>query len=707
MLVSWNWLKEYLPLDMSPEQATQRLMMAGLNHESTEQVGDDFCIDLEITSNRPDCLGHVGIAREIGVLFDKPLKLPAAQPKSAGGDVKNFAKVRVDAPDLCPRYTARLISGVKVGNSPAWLAKRLETIGIARINNVVDITNYVLMECGQPLHAFDFRKLAGREIVVRRPKQGETLEAIDHKVYTLDPSMCIIADSEAPVAIAGVMGGASTEIGPKTTEVLIESADFAPLSVRGTSRKLKLFSDSSYRFERGVDPAGIDWASRRCCELILELCGGELCTGVIDVGAQPPAREPIVLRLPQIERILGIKVPAEEVKRILLALGCTESNSSTYVPPSHRRDLSREIDLIEEVARIHGYDQIPEDARVPMTSSHRTDWERVLDKLRGVLTAAGFDEAITTSVVPEAWDAAFSPWTDAPPLVTGQPMLEGADRVRRSIVPSLLGARQHNEARQNEAIELFETARIYLPQGQGLPLEQQSLAITSGRGYAYVKGVLEQLLLVLGIDGELTAENLLPVGEGGRGTRPDEGVPPAKTASTQPDINPHPSPLPRGEGAGGLLESDRSARLTLGGELFGFLGELSTPGKKAFSLRAPATVAEVNIGLLIKLAKLIPQQRELSEYPPMSRDLNMIVDEAIRWSDLAATVRASAGPLLEGLRYQETYRDPAKDGANKKRLLFSLTLRSPERTLTGEEADAARDAVVAACKAKHQAVLLA
>lgn len=687
MIVSWNWLKEYLPLDMSPAEATERLMMSGLNHESTDEVGSDLAIDLEVTSNRPDCLGHLGIAREIAVLFDKPLKIPAAQPKAVGGNVQNFARVRIDAPDLCPRYTARLVSGVKVGPSPSWLVDRLKTVGQASVNNVVDITNYVLMECGQPLHAFDFRRLAGREIIVRRAREGETIEAIDHVVYKLEPEMCVIADSEAPVAIAGVMGGASTEISPKTTELLIEAAEFAPLSVRSTSRKLKLRSDSSYRFERGVDPAGVDWASRRCAELVLELCGGELCEGVIDIGRGVPEREPITLRFSQLQRILGIEVPAETAVKILRALGlelpkgsagaadrgeaaapkAAERESVTLVPPSWRRDLTREIDLIEEVARVYGYDKIPEDVAVPMAPSHRTDAERVIDKVRHVLTAAGFDEAMTTSVVPQTWADAFRAWTSEESLATFLPMLKGADRLRNSLVPSLLGARAHNESAQNEEIELFETAHLYLPQPGGLPSEPWALALTSGRDYYFVKGVLEQLLAVLGIASPLVAEAY----------------------------------------QGPLLDEEKASRLTLDGEALGFLGEVSPAGRKQFNLRGATTVAEIDLGVLVKRAVLIPQHRSLSKFPPMTRDLNLIVDEAVHWADLAATVREAAGPLLESLRYQETYRDPAKDGPGKKRLLFTLTLRSSERTLTGEEADATRDAVVGACRAQHQATLLA
>ncbi len=309
MLVSWNWLKQYVPLSMPLEEFERRLMMAGLNHEGTAEVAGDLAIDLEITSNRPDCLGHIGIAREVAVLWGHPLTLPAANPKESKTPVGGLVKVRIDCPDLCLRYTARVIRGVKIGPSPRWMTRRLETVGLTAINNVVDISNYVLMECGQPLHTFDFGKLKGGEIIVRRPLAGETIEAIDHKTYPLGPEMCMICDAQDPVAIGGVMGGAQTEIAADTHEVLIEAAEFDPVSIRNTARQLNLHSDSSYRFERRVDPEGLDWASRRCCELILELAGGELAAGMVDVGRRPPRREPIVLRFSQLKRVLGIDVP--------------------------------------------------------------------------------------------------------------------------------------------------------------------------------------------------------------------------------------------------------------------------------------------------------------------------------------------------------------------------------------------------------------
>ncbi|QDU30301.1 Phenylalanine--tRNA ligase beta subunit [Anatilimnocola aggregata] len=670
MLVSWKWLQEYVTLNVSHAELTQRLMMAGLNHESTEAAGADFCIDLEITSNRPDCLGHIGVAREAAVLLGEKLKVPKPEPKTAGEAIEKSVKIQIDAPELCPRYSARLIRGVKIKPSPAWLVERLQTIGQPAINNVVDVSNYVLMECGQPLHAFDFRKLAAGQIIVRRAKNEEQFPAIDHKTYTLTSDMCVIADAERPVALAGVMGGAETEVTATTTDVLIESAQFAPLAVRGASRKLKLASDSSYRFERGTDPAGVDWASLRACELILQLAGGELAPGVIDLGPKVPAPQPIVLRLSQLKRILGIEIPAQEVERILAALGCgiseTSAASLTALPPPWRRDLTREIDLVEEAARIHGYDKIPEDIGVPMAPSHKSDHDRVLQKVRHTMTAAGFDEALTTSVVSEAWSSAFSPWTHAAPLVCNQPMLKGADRLRRSIVPSLLESRRLNESLGCDSSQLFETARIYLPLENSLPHEQWSLAAVSGHDFLTLKGVVESVL-----------------------------------ARVNPTLR-----LEVVEYRHPMLVADHAAELRVAGQRFGYLGKLSPAGLKQFGLRREATIVEFDLGALVPLAVLTPHYQTQISFPAIARDLNLIVDEPLRWSQLAGTVQAAAGERLQGISYLDTYRDVEKDGAGKKRLLFSVQLRSAERTLTGEEADQIIQRIVDSCQTKFGAKLL-
>jgi phenylalanyl-tRNA synthetase beta chain len=679
MIVSWKWIKQLVPLEVPAEEFERRLMLAGLNHEETHAVGDDLAIDLEITSNRPDCLGHVGIAREASVVFRVPLAVPDPQPPTGKTRVAELTKVAIDCPQLCTRYTARVIQGVKVKPSPKWLIDRLATLGIAAINNVADITNYVLMESGQPLHAFDFRKLEGREIMVREARQGERFEAINHKTYELAPGMCVIADRARAVALGGVMGGADTEVTSGTVAVLIEAAEFDPLSIRNTARKLSLHSDSSYRFERGLDPEGVDWASRRCCELILQEAGGELAAGVVDVGRQPPRREPIVLRLSQLKRILGIDVDAVEVRRILTALGNRESKHPhpsplpggegermlEVVPPSWRRDLSREIDLIEEVARIHGYDAIPEDVNVPMAASHRTERDRVLEKIREVLVSAGVDEAMTISLVEPKIAESFSPWTSAPPLESSTPVLRRADRLRTSLIPSLLEARRNNEAIGNHRIELFEIARIYLPVKDGLPDEQLMLGFTSGGDFLAAKGIVEVIVARL---------------------NPAQSV---EVADFQ-----HP-----------LFKSGRACELKLAGKRIGFLGEVSAKALKSFELRQPTTVAELEIGALEQFYQPIPRAVELSMYPSVSRDLNLVVAEPIRWAKLAATVRNAAGATLESIEFRDTYRDPQRLGAGKKSQLFSIVLRRKDGTLTNTEADQVRDQIVAACQREHGAEL--
>jgi len=669
MIVSLEWLRQYVAVDVSREELESRLMKSGLNHEGTEQVGDDFAIDLEVTSNRPDCLGHIGVAREAAVLWERDLKLPAARPAETKTPVEELTGVRVDCPELCPRYLARVIRGIRVGPSPDWLARRLRTIGVAVVNNIVDITNYVLMECGQPLHAFDFGKLAGGRILVRRAGAGETFTAIDHHTYELSDQMCVIGDAERAVALGGVMGGAETEVTGGTTDLLIEAADFAPISIRNTARKLNLHSPSSYRFERGVDPAGIDWASRRCCELILELAGGELAAGVVDVGEPPSRRAPVKLRLDQLQRILGIEIPPQRVRQILARLGNQEvsfdGKQVEVIPPSWRRDLTREIDLVEEVARIHGYDAIPEDVGVPMVASKQSESDRVLAKLRHVLTAAGFDEAMTISAVRREWNDAFSPWTDKPPLTCQTPILRGADTLRRSLVPSLLAARRINETLSNARIELFEIAKVYLPQEQGLPQEEWMLTLCSGGDYGQVKGVVESIVGQLNrrVEVEATVEELP------------------------------------------LVETGRGVRLAIFGDLFGFISQFDEASLKEFGLRTGATVAELRIAALESIADLVPQQQPLSPYPPVTRDLNMELDEAVHWADVAGIVRDCAGESLDDLELKEIYRDRQHVEPGKKRLLFTIALRSQQGTLTGEQADAVRDQIIEQLGRKHGAVL--
>ncbi len=660
MIVSWQWLRDYVALEIPLAELESRLMMAGFNHESTTPVGEDWAVDFEITSNRPDCLGHIGLAREAAVLFHQPLRLPDPHPPESGPAAQRQITVRVECPELCPRYTARVVRGVQVGPSPAWLRNRLATVGVASINNVVDVTNYVLWESGQPLHAFDLARLEGPAIVVRQGRPGERIEAIDHRTYDVGPGTCLIADATRPVGIGGIMGGAGSEVTPGTTDLVIEAAEFDPAAIRATARRLNLHSDSSYRFERGLDPVGVDWASRRACQLILELAGGQLSSGVIDVGRPVPPRQSVVLRLDQIERVLGITVPRERVIHILASLGGevvrSHPASVEIMPPSWRRDLEREIDLVEEVARINGYDAIPEDVRVPMAASARSAEDRLLERARQLLTAYGCDEAMTVSLVPAEWSTAFSPWTGASALQSQMPLLRGADHLRRSLVPSLLGARRTNESLGNTECDLFEVAHIYLPTATGLPREERVAAFVLAGEFADAKGLVEHLA---GLVSDLVLE-VRPIDQS-------------------------------------LLDRQRSAEIVLGDQPLAVVGELSAEALKTFELRGPVAIGELRLGVLGQHATGPPQYRRLSTQPPQTRDLNLVVAEPVTWAQVQAIARREAGPDLESLEFRDTYRHPEQIGSGQKSLLFSLVFRGQQQTLTGAEVDAAIERVVGAC----------
>lgn len=683
MLVSLKWLSKYVDLAMSHEELALRLSLSGLNHEGTDKINDDVVVDLEVTSNRGDCLGHIGVAREVSVLYGLPLTIPRPRIEPSAVGVDSLLSVENQFTEACPRYTARVIQGVTVGPSPDWLVGALQSVFWKRktdgtiepyqsINNVVDATNYVLMECGQPLHAFDYAKVADSKIIVRPGTKGEKINAIDHREYELDSTTCVIADAKQASAVAGVMGGAVSEVSDSTSDLVIESAVFTPLSVRRTARKLKLHSPSSFRFERKVDPAGVDWASRRVCEMIVDLAGGTVADGVIDTAPDIAPRQPIVLRASQLERILGIKIDAAEVTRILVELGCSEpertGESASYVPPTWRHDLTREADLIEEVARIHGYDQIPEDAPIPVAPSSRRPFDTALDRIRLILTASGLSEAMTPSVVDQKLDESLSPWTKREALETQTPMLKGARRLRRTLLPSLLDGRATNWSSASLAADLFEIAHIYLPTDKNdtLPAEQYSLGIVSGSDFFVVKGILETLCERMGIEDSLDVETVSRDG----------------------------------------LTAGTGVEIRVGDDVIGYAGVVDPKLLKKWKLPAPVTVAEISLPVLMERSKLVPQQLAVSAFPSIHRDLNFVVAESVRWSEMENVVRAAVGSELASVTYRETYRNAEKDGKNRKRVLMSVELQRHDATLSGEQADELVGKVIGACSKKLSAELL-
>ena len=674
MLVSWNWLKQYVALDASVAEVSDRLTMSGLNLEEFHESGADYCIDLEVTSNRPDCLGHLGVAREAAVLYQKPLTVPAAALRAGSTKTASVTSVTIECPDLCSQYHARVIRGVKVGPSPAWMVERLKTIGIPSINNIVDITNYVLMECGQPLHAFDLNKLHGRKIVVRRAKPNEKLQAIDHKEYPLTPDMCVIADADHPVAIAGIMGGAETEISSTTTDLLIEAALFSPLAIRNAGRKLKLRSDSSYRFERALDPHGPDWVSRRCCGLILELAGGELLAEPVFAGTKPGTEcQPITLRFAQLKRLLGIEIPPADAVRILEALGLKllgrdRDISATFAAPSNRRDLTREVDLIEEVVRIYGYDKIPADAAVPLCASKKRFPDRVSDRVRDTLAAAGFFEALTVSLVNDLERNLFTPRGSLLPLIIEHSDFPEFSRLRQSLIPSLLVSRRENERHGQFHAQLFEIARVYLSTDKSIPeiqAEPRMAGLVGGRSFHELKGVVEQIAARVNPRARVEARDF----------ECSQFVP------------------------------GRGAEVLLNGQFWGWLGELDRSVTDQLDLRDVVTVAELDLAVLESNADLVPKFQELPTQQATTRDLNFVLDEQVTWSVVEEAVRKAGGALLESVSFGGQYRGK-QIPEGKKSYLVTVTYRS-DRTLTSEEVEEAQHAVIAACASQLSAVLRA
>src|SRR4051812_44413863 len=421
MKVPMSWLKEYVDPPASPQDLAKLLVMAGVGVESVE--GD--VLDLEITANRADLLSMLGVARETGVNLRKPVRVPEVSVPEGGDDVSKACSVEVAAKDLCPRYTARAVKGVKIGPSPGWMAQRLEAAGIRPINNVVDITNYVLLESGQPLHAFDAKVLRGNRIVVRRAAPDEKIVAIDGKEYKLTKDTLVIADAERPVAIAGVMGGKDSEISDATVDVLVESAQFDPVSIRRTARRLALSSDSSYRFERGVDHDTVDWASRRAVQLILQLAGGKAMAGVIDVSAPRPARPVAKVRPARISQVLGMAVAPARVREILTGLGAQVAGGDQELEvtsPIGRPDLKIEVDYIEEVARIEGYDKIPSDPRFGVRVAGDNLEDLVREEVRATLCGLGAYECPTWSFAEANTPNRVSFWTAGAPIPLRDPL---------------------------------------------------------------------------------------------------------------------------------------------------------------------------------------------------------------------------------------------------------------------------------------------
>jgi phenylalanyl-tRNA synthetase beta chain len=637
---------------------------------------DDRVLEVEVTPNRPDCLSVVGIARELAALTGAPFRAPAVVVKESDDAVESLARVRIEAPDLCPRFTARVISGVRVGPSPAWLAARLRAAGLRPISNVVDVTNYVMWELGHPLHAFDHATVTEGTIVVRRARDGERFTTLDGQTRTLNGAMLVIADPERAIGIAGVMGGAETEVTPATTRVLLESACFAPASIRRTSRALGLLTDAAYRFERGADIEALIDASDRTAQLIAEVAGGTVARGMVDAYPRPQARPRITLRMARLGRVLGVAPPQAEAARIFTGLGLDvreQADALEVEVPSFRRDLSIEDDLVEEVIRVWGYDKIPSTlVAVPLRPVQLPMSLRQAETVRRALVGAGLHEALTYTFSDPAYDEVLRTPAAPRPLALLNPLSRDASLLRYNPLEGVLGVVATNLRRQQPNVRVFEIGKIFEP-APGLPRESRWLAIA-------LAGAREP-----------PAWWVRPAGEGR--VEPVDIYDAKGLAEHVLEALRVPAPASRAHLAAGVkgFEPDRRGVLVADGVTVAEFGEVAADVRALFDIGIPVFAALLPLDEILRLTPPEIRYQALPRYPAVQRDVAFLVGalRTVTAAEIEAVIRAEAGPLLRQLTLFDVF--TFEDG--RRNLAWRLTLQADDRTLTDEEANQIQEAV--------------
>ncbi len=657
MKISYNWLKEYVNLTIAPDKLAQTLTMAGLSVESVKSLGQDHIFEIEITANRPDWLSVIGVAREVAALTGGKLHLPKASnikvsSKAAG------VKVRLEERSLCPRYTARVIRNVKVGESPMWLKTRVEAMGLRSVNNIVDITNFCLFETGEPMHAFDLDKISGGEVVIKKALDGEKVVTIEGTEKSLDKSMLVIADAKRTIAIAGVMGAMNTEVTVSTKNILLEAAYFDPISIRRTSKKLAISTESSYRFERRVDIDNIAYSSDRALELILKVAGGQ-AGPFIDIGHKESKKNVVNLRIEKVNELLGTDITVSTIKKIVTALGMKAKKGSgkklVLQAPGFRTDIKGEIDVIEEIARVHGYDKIP--VTLPKIVEQPTRFDQnliVRRKTRDALIALGCDEIITYSLFSRKTAELADMGGDS--LVSiANPLTSEQEIMRPSLMMGALNAILWNINRKNKDLKLFEIGNIYFKNGDKYGEEMRLAVAITGEGaiswtgnspkasFFVLKGIVETLLKELGI---VTAEFRC-----------------AKRA--------------------GFLSSE-CAEISVSGQSIGIIGSISAKVLHNFDIKERVYLAEISLDHLLKYVKLEKRFTELSRYPSVFRDISILARKDTSNDALVSAARTAGGAMLKDIKLIDRYEGKqVPDG--RQSLTYRLEYCDTSRTL--EEKD--------------------
>src|SRR5579862_2183701 len=699
MKVLYNWLKEFVELTAAPEELRTRLSLSGTAVEALEPTVAGPMLDAELTSNRADCLGHYGIAREAAVLYGLPLKGVDPGPRESAEQATAATRVQIDSPELCGRFTARVLHGVKVGPSPDWLRRRLEALGQASINNVVDATNYVMLELGQPMHAYDMDLLAEQRIAVRRARAGEKMRTLDGIERALTSEMCVIADGKRAVGIAGVMGGGDTEIRSSSRNILLEAAWFDPISIRRTSKSLGLRTEASMRFERGADMEMADTASRRCAELIQQLCGGEVLAGVVDVYPGRAEAPQIVLTRKEFLRVMGADVPDSEIEAILAGLGFEPARLDAQRGivgspeaawkcrrPSWRGDVTREVDLVEEVARIYGVDKFP--ARLPAAKlpAARLEYAEADDSLREILIGLGYQEIITIPIVDELSDAMFRAEGAAPARIAN-PLAEDASVMRSTGAVTMARTLEWNLNHGQRNVRLFEFGKTYGWNGTQ-PVETRVVTL-GATGLAREKGVAEteRAYMFADLKGDLDQIGRLAGGIAWTAGGPEWlHATHAGTVSLQADA---------------AAERPRSP--------IGHAGQLARRVSEKFKLRQDAYIAELELEPLCtgyKSARAALRYKSLSRFPAVERDFSLVLLDGTTFASIEETIRALGIAEVSSIDAVDLFR-----GKNVPEGKFALLVRvrfeSLQATLTEAQLTDFSSRIIAALEQKLGATLRA
>lgn len=630
----------------------------------------DWVLEVEVTPNRPDCLSIKGLAREIAAITGQPLiEVDNAPYSCSARRAEEDIDIEVEAPDLCPRYAGRIIRGVTIGESPLWMRALLAHAGMRPVSNAVDATNFVLWELGQPLHAFDLDAIRGNKIIVRRARPAETLTTLDGQLRELTPDMLVIADAQQASVVAGIMGGLESEITEATKDILLEGANFAGPSIMRTSAALGLRSEASTRYEKGLDPEAIDAALDMACSLLVELCGGSVSSGTVDVRTPVRPRRVLKLRGKRVEQVLGLAVPIVEIERLLGRLGCEATGADQglqVLVPSFRGDLEREIDLIEEVARIHGLEQIPE--TIPARKSGRGGLNRQQSERRRIedlLEGAGLVQVVSYSFTDQKWPDMLRLGATDPrrkSVVIANPLSADQSVMRTMLLPGLLAVAGRNVAVREERVAVFEQGRVYLPGEQQLPQEPVRVGILVAGvwgGDSWLKsGVDNGFFLVKGLVERLSAGLHAPL----RYSRAREPfLHPGRSASVQ----------------------------DVAGRYVGWLGEVHPLVVQACDLRGPVAAAELELEVLLAAAPQVVAFKDLLAYPAVEQDVALVVDSGLPAVALVDSLRRAGGDLLEDVTVFDLY-EGAQVEEGKKSIALRLSFRSAERTLSEDEVNRLR-----------------